>query len=241
MKSLLKKASALLFAATLITACHVNGFNKVTGNKNVTTKERTISKPFTKVDVSQGITVYITMSENVSLTVEADENLHEHIKTEVHNGVLKIFTEETIWKAKARNIYIKAPNINAMKASSGSEIISDNTLISSNFDIKASSGASMNLILNSESVFSSTSSGSSIELKGKSFSHTSKASSGSVIDANALNSKEVIVHASSGASIDVNATENLIAKASSGGHIEYSGNPKKIERKSSSGGAISAQ
>ena len=241
MNSLLKKASALLFAITLITACHVNGFNKVTGNKNVITKERTINEPFTKIDVSQGITVYISMSEQTSLTVEADENLHEHIKTEVHNGVLKIFTEETIWKAKARNVYIKAANINGMKASSGSEVITDNTLINSNFDIKASSGASMKLILNSETVFSSSSSGSSIELIGKSYSHTSKASSGSDIDAFALNSKEAIVHVSSGASIDVNATENLVANASSGGSISYNGNPKNIERKSSSGGAISAQ
>ena len=240
MKSILTKAVLVVFLATLTTACHINGFNKIAGNKNVISKERNISEDFTKIKVSQGITVYLTMSNKTSLTVEADENLHDIIKTEVSNGVLKIYTEETIRRAKSRNVYISAPNVNAVEASSGSRVIGRNTLITTNFNVSTSSGANVNLIVNTENITSSSSSGSLIKLEGKAYEHTSKASSGSSIKAYKLKSTVAIASVSSGARIDINATEDLSAKASSGGGIGYKGNPKKIERKSSSGGNITS-
>jgi len=240
MKSILKKATLFVFLMTFITACHVNGFNRIKGNKYVVTKERTLTKDFTKIDVSQGITVLLTMGSKVLLAVEADENLHEYIKTEVVNGVLKIYTAETISKAKSRKVYITAPNVNAIEASSGSKVVSENTLRATNFTVSSSSGANINLTLKSENVVSKSSSGSYIKLSGRTETHTTKASSGSSIAASDLKSQEAIAGVSSGASIKLNVIEELTAKASSGGGINYKGNPKKVERKSSSGGSISS-
>ncbi len=45
----------------------------VDGNGDVVTVERNISTDFDQIKVSQGLDLYITQSNDVSLTVEADE------------------------------------------------------------------------------------------------------------------------------------------------------------------------
>ncbi|WP_139956427.1 head GIN domain-containing protein [Flavicella sediminum] len=239
MKKIISKATLLLFVATLMTACHVNGFNGISGNKHVVTKDRSLKKEFTKIDVSQGITVYLTMGNKSTVVLEADENLHDIIITEIVDGVLKIYAKENIRKAKARNVHVTAPKINTIEASSGSRVVSENTMIVDNFDAKASSGASIEFLIITENINSTSSSGSTIKLKGKAYVHQAKASSGSSIHANDLDTEEALAKVSSGASINLNATHKLNAKASSGGSIHFTGKPKEIVKNSSSGGNIS--
>ena len=86
----------------LMLSCNFSmGFGEgVDGNRTVVTKERTISSDFESIKVSQGLDLYITQSNNVALDVEADENLHDLIITEVENGVLSIYTTENIRREK---------------------------------------------------------------------------------------------------------------------------------------------
>lgn len=215
--------------------------DKVVGNKNVITQERAIPEEFTKVEIQEGITVYLTMSSDEKITVEADENLQEVIKTEIKNGTLKIYAQPNIRKAKTRNVYVSIPNFTGIKTSSGARAISENTLISEYLDIKASSGSSIELRISTGNLTSKSSSGSSIKLNGKSEKLNVKASSGSFINAYGLKAKSVVSKVSSGSNIRVTATESLNGKASSGGSIQYKGNPKQINKKTFSGGNISAQ
>ena len=68
----------------------------VDGNRHVVSQQRSISNDFESIKVSQGLNLYITQSNDVSLSVEADENLHELIMTEVENGTLRIYTTKNI-------------------------------------------------------------------------------------------------------------------------------------------------
>ena len=92
MKTLFK-LSALVFLLIGTTSCFIDG---VKGDGNVITKNRKISDDFSRIEVSRGLDVYLTKSKNVALEVEADENLHELITTEVRDGVLKISSERNI-------------------------------------------------------------------------------------------------------------------------------------------------
>lgn len=222
-------------------ACQASYFKSVKGNKNVVVHERKVSNKFNKIQSRKGLNVYISMSKETSVVVEADENLHEIIKTEVKDGVLKIYCDENIRNAKAKNIYIKTPRINAIDAASGSRIIFENTMVVNNFEAKSSSGASAELLINSEIINTKCSSGAFLKIKGKSFSHESNASSGASINAFELKSNEAIASASSGSNIKIFAREKLTAKASSGGHINYYGRPLKLDKKTSSGGSISSK
>ena len=69
---------------------------------NVVTTERSISSDFDQIKVSEGLDVYITQTNEVSVNVEADENLQDIILTEVENGILRIHTAENIRSASSR-------------------------------------------------------------------------------------------------------------------------------------------
>jgi len=216
-------------------------FNRINGNRNVVTENRNLKEDFTKIKVSTGLDLYISQGSSNEITVEADENLQDIIITEVNNGVLKIYSEKNIWKAKARKVYVTIDNLEEVRATSGSDVYTKETLKVNDIAISATSGADINMSLNANSVTSSATSGSDIEIDGNANNHTASATSGASIDAYELRSKNVTVRVSSGADINIYASESIAAKASSGGDIDFKGSPENVTKKSSSGGSIYAK
>ncbi|MBT3742417.1 MAG: DUF2807 domain-containing protein [Polaribacter sp.] len=235
------KILTLLFIATLFSSCAVDMFNRVNGNRNVVTEDRSTKEEFTKIKVSAGLELYISQGSKNQITVEADENLQEIIITEVSNGVLKIYSEKNIWKAKARKIFVTIKNLEAISATSGAAIYTEESLILNNLNINATSGAEINISIEVNTVETSATSGAKIKVSGVSINHISKATSGASIYTYELRSKNVTVKVTSGANIDVFAYESIDAKATSGGDIDFKGDPKKVNKKTSSGGSVSAQ
>lgn len=239
MKTTIKKLSVILFLSVFVSSCGIDMFNRIDGNKNVVTKKRKLNDDFTLVKVSSGLDLYISQGDRYSLTVEADENLHDIIITEVENGRLKIYTEKNIWRAKARKIYLTVKDIEELKATSGSDVYSENTLKVRDFELSVSSGADANIKVDADTITTSASSGADLRISGEANAHFSSASSGSSINAYSLKSKRVTVKVSSGADINIYASESLNARATSGGDIDYRGNPETVNKKTSSGGSVS--
>lgn len=241
MKSTTKKLLALLFVSVLMSSCNVNMFNRVNGNRNVVTADRSTSQKFTKIKVSTGLDLYLSQGTKNKVTLEADENLHDIIITEVNDGVLKIYSEKNIWQAKARKVYVTVKNLEGLTATSGSDVYTEDVLKVESIKISATSGADIRIALDADTVETSATSGSDIRISGTANNHTSRANSGASIEAYKLISKNATVNVSSGADINIYASESINAKASSGGDIDFKGNPREINKKSSSGGSVSAK
>jgi hypothetical protein len=239
MKTKITKLVLFFLIAIACTSCVAEAFNGIKGDRNVISENRKITTEFTEIKTSTGLDVYITQEDQQTVTVEADENLQKLIVTEVENGVLKIYSEKNIWNAKSKKVYISIKTLNSLKATSGSAVRSKTTIQSDEISIDASSGASVRMTVAANSVATNTSSGATIRVAGTADNHAAKASSGSSIKAYDLISKNVIVKVSSGANIDIHASEKIEARASSGGDIDYKGTPEKVIVKTSSGGSIS--
>ncbi len=234
MKTLLK-LSVALFLVFSTTSCMFDG---VKGNGNVITKNRKISNDFVRIKVSRGLEVYITKDSDVSLSVEADENLHDLIKTEVNNGTLIISSERNIWHASSKKIHLSVKNLNEILVSSGAEVYSENTLSSNRMKISSSSGAQIQLRLHVDDLTSNSSSGAIINLSGNAVNFDVSTSSGSVVSAYELEVENCIARSSSGSDIKVFVTESFDAKATSGSGIRYKGNPRKVNKRDNSGGSV---
>ena len=213
----------------------------IDGNGNVETAERSISKDFDEIKVSQGIDLYITQSNDVYLTVEADENLHDLIMTEVTDGVLKIYSTENIRRASSKKVMLTINSISSIKATSGSDVYSTNTIEVANLELKSTSGSDIKLDVKTESLDCYSTSGSDMELSGSTNLFTASATSGSDINASDLLAETSNVKATSGADISVNTSKALTAKATSGGDIRYSGNPEKVDKSDTSAGSVRQQ
>jgi len=229
------KISAILLLLVSTTSCFYNG---VKGNGNVLTQNRNISNDFVRIKASRGLDVYITKSDNVSLVVEADENLHDLIETDVVNGTLIITAKKNIGLAKAKKIHLSVENLNEILVESGAEIYSENTFFTQELRIHASSGSEAKLTVNVGQLTCETSSGADIYLDGKAVSFNANSSSGSGIKAYSLATKNCIAKASSGSNIKVNVSDSFKGKATSGADINYKGSPKIIDEDKSSGGSI---
>lgn len=230
------QTSIVLVIVLFSTSCMITG---VVGSKNVTTETRTFDKDFTGIKVSQGIEVQLTQDNEVSFSAEMDDNLQEHLVTEVKDDILKIYFDTNIRKRKSSTVYLTMPNIHTIKTTSGADVFGTRTLHTDDLTIDSSSGSQVKVDVEAKSIDSESSSGSDIEIEGSCDYFSANSSSGSKIDADDLRAKEVVAEASSGANIDVFASESINAKASSGGSIDVDGEPKNKTIKKSSGGHVS--
>ena len=237
MKIILKiSVLALLLVST--SSCFFDG---VKGDGNVITKDRKISNDFIRIKANKGLEVYLTKNDEVSLTVEADENLHELIKTEVKDGTLYITSKKNIWSSRAKKIHLSVEDLNEISVSSGAEIHSENTFYSDELQVNASSGAVAKLRLDIINLICETSSGANVDLIGKVKNIETKSSSGSDIDAYELKTLICVAKASSGSNIRVNVKESFKGNATSGAVIRFKGDPKIIKSDENSGGSIKSK
>ena len=226
--------------SVLMLSCSISFGPGIDGNRNVVSQDRNISNDFESIKVGQGLDLYITQSNAVDLSVEADENLHEFIMTEVEDGVLIIYTTENIRRAASRRINVTVVNLSAIKATSGSEVISTNTIEVDELELNTTSGAEMKIDVKTESLNCQSTSGSDIKVSGTTVLLFAEATSGSDIKASNLKASISKVKATSGADISLNTSKELTARATSGAGIRYSGNPKKVEKSDSSSGSVRA-
>ena len=139
-----------LIVSIMLMSCQFNGNfgTGVKGNGNVETVERHIDENFSEIKVSRGLDVYLTQSDNVSLKVQADENLHDIIMTEVENNVLRIYADENIKRSSSKKVMVSFKDISKISSSSGSDVYSTNTITTESLEISTSSGSDMELDVN---------------------------------------------------------------------------------------------
>jgi hypothetical protein len=211
----------------------------IKGSGNITTETRTVSGNFKNIEVSEGIKVIVAQSNTKSITVEADDNLQQHIITKVENGVLIIESDKSYNATETPIVNVKMIAINGLSANSGSKITSSNVLITENIKVKSNSGSQIEIDIEADAISLESTSGSSIEARGKALKLTTTSTSGSQINAENLMTNEVVSETSSRSSTDVYPILKLEAKASSGSAINYYKTPKIISKKESSGGSVS--
>ena len=232
------KTLKILFLLTLVLGVGIS--NTLAGNSDETEVRKV--KGFNAIKVSTGIDLYLKMSDTEEVKIVADDDIIDNIKTEVKDGVLHIYMKKTNWfnwgGNKTRKAYVRVKELNSIRASSGSDVQSDNTLEGESLEVKASSGSDVQLDIVYKNFSIDASSGSDAKISGKVKKLEAEASSGSDIKAHELESQICKVRASSGSDISVNVTDELYARASSGADIKYYGNPKVRDTDESSGGDV---
>ncbi len=216
----------------LFLSCSFNGNSVfgVSGNGEVKTEQRAVSESFHSIEASNGLDVYISQGNEESIAVQADENLHELIITEVNDGILKITTSKNIGNAAAKKVMLEVVNIKKIKGTSGSDIFSNTTIAAENLEISANSGSDIQLSIDAATVNTNASSGSDIKLNGTANNLSAQASSGADIKAKELIVQKVNAKASSGSDVIITVVKELEAIASSGGSVKYFGNPAIISK-----------
>jgi len=221
-----------------ITAC-VDGQIRRTvyGNNHVVKKERDAGN-FSGLRVSSGIDVYLKQTDDESIVVEADENLHEYIQTEIRDGILNVYTEANIREAEMKRVYVTMSDINSLKTTSAGDIIGETPVKTEKLELSASSAGDIKLEVYAKEIEANISSSGDVTLTGEVDILDATLSSAGDLNAFGLEVREADVSASSAGDADISVSERLSARASSAGDINYRGNPKYIDAHSSSAGGV---
>lgn len=212
-------AFVLAFAAIAITA--VAGIkNTIEGNQKVTTEERQVDN-FDAVSVSDGIDLYLTQGNENTLTLKADENLMEHIKTEVKNGTLKIYSDKKLRKARALEAHLTFKDLKKISGSAGADIYTENTLKADDMSVNMSSGSDLKMTLEASAAQFDMSSGSDAIVKFDGKNLSINASSGSDFEIEADELDNIALDMSSGSDVDLHGSAaSLTVNASSGSDLD---------------------
>jgi hypothetical protein len=195
---------------------------------------------FNGIDVSEGIKVELTQGKAESVEVIADAGYIDRVITELEGTKLNIYLKGNDWNGWNKKVLVKisAIKVESIEASSGSSLATQNLLESERMILSVSSGASIQVAFTAPNSSCEASSGASAKLKGVTKFFSAEAGSGSSIEAKELKAVKVKAEVSSGATIEVDAEEELNAEASSGGSVIYVGDPKMKDIEKSSGGSV---
>lgn len=228
-------ALVLIFCTTVL--LQAQDRKTVYGNNKVVKKDREAGS-FEGIRVSSGIDVYLKQGDKVSIAVEADENLHEYILTEIEGGVLRVYTEVNIRDAEEKKVYVTMKDITSVKASSAGDVIGESAIKSDEIELSASSAGDIKLEVYARELDIDLSSSGDMTLTGEADILEANLSSAGDLKAYDLKVREADISASSAGDADIHVTEKLKARSSSAGDIRYDGNPKYVDAHSSSAGSV---
>ena len=239
----MKKLATLSLVALFTISCTAQWGKKVNGNGNMVTIERSTGD-YDAVAVSGWFDVELVDGNEGDIALKGEENLLEHIITEVKDGKLVIKVEKgynlkpSTWK-EGIHITVPVESINSVTLSGSGDIVGKKTIKTSNFKTSMSGSGDITLAVESNSVNASMSGSGDITLSGSTTNFDVTISGSGDIKAYELEADNVDATVSGSADIKITAKQKLKARVSGSGDISYKGNPEKVDTKTSGSGDIS--
>ncbi len=125
---------------------HMGFSQSVVGSHHVTESQRDVGS-FNSISVSSGWDLYLEQGSKESLTVEADDNLHEVLITEVKGGTLHIYTRKgvNIKGSEKKEVHVVVTNLKEISASGGSDVKAIERIEVGDFVLKLSGGSDLEM------------------------------------------------------------------------------------------------
>jgi hypothetical protein len=233
----------LLTLSLLIFACRageVISSNTITGSGNLIEESRTI-KGVSKVELATSGTLYITLGDQESLTIKADENILPYIQTEVRGETLKIERSKqfNLGKISPLEYYLTAKDLQAITISSSGDVYAP-PISADKFEISISSSGDVwmeSLTAKTLKVNISSSGKLTID-NGEIDEQEINISSSGDYQARNVPCLQANVQLNSSGTATIRVQDRLIANLNSSGDLYYIGSPKLETNTNSSGRVI---
>jgi hypothetical protein len=220
----------------------VIGFNNFSNAQHIVNdanaEKRNVSG-FHGVDVSGGIDLYISQGQEAVAVSASETKFRDKIKTEVKNGVLKIWYESNSnihidWSNRKMKAYVSFKNLDMLEASGGSDVKVEGSIAVSKLSLDISGGSDFEGKVNIDDLKVDASGGSDVHISGTAKNINIDASGGSDFKGYELITDNCTVDASGGSDVYITVNKELNAESSGGSDIYYKGNGSIRNLKTSS-------
>jgi hypothetical protein len=213
----------------ILTICFIAGANAQNAVINDPNAQVRDVKNFHGVEVSNAINLYLTQGNEEAVAVSArDTKYRDLIRTEVKNGVLKIYLDKDGWnwhggdhKLKA---YVAIKSIDKLSASGASDIMVDGTISGNQLDLRLSGASDFKGAVKFSGITLDQSGASDVTVSGTVNEISIEASGASNVKGYDLVTDNCKVHASGASDIRISVNKVLSAHASGASSVYYKGN-----------------
>ncbi len=214
------------------------GYGQSGDDKNLQTRK---ISGFHGIQVSGGIDLYLSGGpESVAISASSP-SIRDHIKTEVVNGILRIYLEDN-WSGDEKNAkmkaYVSIVDLTKLEASGGSDVFIQNQITGTDIDIRLSGGSDLKGKLNANHLVIKQSGGSDVNLSGNVKDLEVDASGGSDLDGYDLVTDNTSLHVSGGCDSHLTVNKELRIVASGGSEVSYKGTASVKEIKTSGSSSV---
>ncbi len=236
---------SLILSALLVSGCGLTIAqpNVIQGLGNVVVEARSVSD-FNRVSLSGSGEVVITQGEDESLTVEADDDLMQYIKTEVKNGTLTLgFTDEArnkgVQPSEAIRFNLSVKEVVGIHIG-GAGYIQAASLDTDRLEIVIGGAGDVNIgSLTAEELVVRIGGVGNAELTGQVVEQDIRIPGGGNYRAAQLESQTATVEVRGAGSVTLWATNTLDVQISGAGNVAYYGNPNVTKKIAGVGTIIS--
>lgn len=204
-------------------------------------KETRELAPFHKISIALAANVYLEPAQHQSLEIEAEEELMEHLITEVKNGELQIKLEKA-WQNKrwksTPTIYISLPELEALKVAGSASVQTEKTFRSKQLELAVSGSGSIRMPLEADDLDLKVTGSGDMDLQGQAENARIRISGSGEVNASSLRVQSCEIRISGSGDCRIRAEEALTARISGSGRVLYSGTPQQLNVQTSGSGAV---
>jgi hypothetical protein len=197
---------------------------------------------FDAIEVGGGIDLFLRQGAGFVVEVEADDDELSEIVTEVRNRTLQIRRKSSFdffdWGGDHGSVRIALPTLVSLTASGGSDVRTEGTFTSDRLQLVASGGSDLEIAVAAGTLEAEASGGSDLRLSGSTRSANVRSSGGSDLNASGLTADEVDVRSSGGSDVSIAVRNKIVAHASGGSDIAYSGQPAVVDVNATGGADV---
>jgi NAD-dependent DNA ligase len=198
---------------------------------------------FNKIKVATGIEVTIVEGTENEIVIFSDGIELEEIKSEIKGGELLVKIKTKLSLLQTNNIDVQArityvEELESIIANSGASIESENNVSSSILELRATSGASLDLSVICDDIEAGLSSGAEMDIEGESGRLDLRFNTGSSFRGFDLHTQKARVKGGTGGSAEISVSEYIKTNVNTGASIEYKGNPSKKDINKGTGGEV---
>lgn len=237
----MRKLTVLLaLISTSIASAQNWDIEKVKENGVQTTITRT-TESYDKISTGGSFNVELVSGNEGTITIKGDENIISHIVTEVIGSELKVYFEKNRSYNYKQDITITIPfeDISEISFAGSGNMITKNAINATDFEAKIAGSGDCALEINAKNIVAKITGSGNLKLSGTAENVEAKTAGSGDLNCTKLVSQNADVAVAGSGSLEVNCTNNLIAKVAGSGNIQYKGNPKIIDSNVAGSGDIS--
>lgn len=199
---------------------------------------------FKGVNVGGSFDVYITQGSSESVKVDAPADIMDRVRTEVVDGVLKIYAKGgwswgNMFKDAKVKVYVTARDLNSIGVSGSGNTYFKDGVTSNTLQLSVSGSGDMVGRVSAKELESHISGSGTMRISGRTVNSAVSVSGSGDFYGSDLITTHTAIRVSGSGDAAINASDKIEASVSGSGSIRYNGGAKDVSSSKSGSGSIS--